>query len=64
VLLILWFFGRPHPIRSNLTPPSSTGRGRKYGEKMVIERGVSENKPFLPFSDSEKGAGDEVTKNI
>jgi len=31
---------------------------------MVIERGVSENKPFLPFSDSEKGAGDEVTKNI
>jgi hypothetical protein len=24
---------------SDLTPPSPTGRGRKYGEKIVVERG-------------------------
>jgi hypothetical protein len=30
----------PQPL-SDLTPPSPTGRGRKYGEKIMVERGFS-----------------------
>jgi hypothetical protein len=41
----------------NLTPPSPTGRGRKYGEKMVIERGFTKYKFLLPFSDRRRGRG-------
>jgi hypothetical protein len=49
----------PQPL-SDLTPPSPTGRGRKYGEKRMVEKGFLECNFLPPFSDPEKGQWDEV----
>jgi hypothetical protein len=54
------FFLQPLPAPSNLTPPSPTGRGRKYSEKMVIERGLTEFISFFSPSLIGEGAGVEV----
>jgi hypothetical protein len=51
-----FFMTSPHPL-FNLTPPSPTGRGEKFGEKIITERGFTEYKNVLPFSCRRRGGG-------